>query len=106
MEKSQNKPQFVYKQVLNHSSIYRSSSPGRKVQYSISDQEAFVGWFVEISLVITLALVIIIIAFCFMAVSVYNGLIALDKQVQRAWANVDIIQKQRFDEIPQLIDVI
>jgi LemA protein len=41
-----------------------------------------------------------------MAVSVYNGLIALDKQVQRAWANVDIIQKQRFDEIPQLIDVI
>jgi LemA protein len=38
--------------------------------------------------------------------SVYNGLVSLRNQVERAWANIDVILKQRFDEIPQLIQVI
>lgn len=40
------------------------------------------------------------------AISVYNGLIALKNQVDRAWANIDVILKQRFDEIPQLIQIL
>ncbi len=41
-----------------------------------------------------------------MGVGIYNGLIRLKKQVERAWANIDVILKQRHDEIPQLIQVI
>ena len=41
-----------------------------------------------------------------MGVAIYNGLIRLKKQVERAWSNIDIILKQRHDEIPQLIQVI
>jgi LemA protein len=41
-----------------------------------------------------------------MAISIYNGLVALKSQLERAWANVDVILKQRFDEIPQLVQVI
>ena len=37
---------------------------------------------------------------------VYNGLVSLKNQVDRAWANIDVILKQRFDEIPQLIQVL
>jgi LemA protein len=41
-----------------------------------------------------------------MGIGIYNGLVRLKNQVQRAWANIDVILKQRFDEIPQLIQVI
>lgn len=40
------------------------------------------------------------------AVGVYNGLVGLRKQVDRSWANIDVILKQRHDEIPQLIQII
>lgn len=38
-------------------------------------------------------------------ISVYNGLVFLKNQVDRAWANIDVILKQRHDEIPQLLSV-
>lgn len=41
-----------------------------------------------------------------MFVSIYNGLVRLKNEVERAWANIDVILKQRFDEIPQLVQVI
>lgn len=41
-----------------------------------------------------------------MGINIYNGLVALRSQLERAWANIDVILKQRFDEIPQLIQVI
>src|SRR3954462_7692461 len=42
----------------------------------------------------------------FTGVSIYNGLISLRAQVERAWSNIDVILKQRFDEIPQLVQVV
>lgn len=38
--------------------------------------------------------------------SSYNNLVRLRNQLERAWANIDVILKQRYDEIPQLIQVI
>lgn len=38
--------------------------------------------------------------------SCYNRLIDLRNQLERAWSNIDIILKQRFDELPQLMKVI
>ncbi len=40
-----------------------------------------------------------------MAVSAYNGLVSLRNQVDRAWANIEVILKQRFDLIPKLITI-
>lgn len=37
------------------------------------------------------------------AVSIYNGLIALRNNVGRAWANIDVLLKQRHDELPKLV---
>lgn len=42
----------------------------------------------------------------FVFVSMYNRLVSLRTQLERAWSNIDVILKQRFDEIPQLIQVI
>jgi LemA protein len=40
------------------------------------------------------------------AVGIYNGLVSLKKQVERSWANIDVILKQRHDEVPQLIKIV
>jgi LemA protein len=49
--------------------------------------------------------VAILICF-FIAVTVYNNLVGLNKQIDRAWTNIEILLKQRFDEIPQIIQVV
>ena len=37
--------------------------------------------------------------------SVYNGLIVVSRNIEKAWANIDVLLKQRHDEIPKLIEV-
>jgi LemA protein len=54
---------------------------------------------------VTIALGIIAVAFLGLAIGIYNNLVSLRQQVERAWANIDVILKQRFDEIPQLIEI-
>lgn len=37
------------------------------------------------------------------AISIYNGLIAIKNNIGRAWANIDVLLKQRHDELPKLV---
>jgi LemA protein len=39
-------------------------------------------------------------------VGIYNGLVSLKHGVDRAWANIDVLLKQRHDEIPKLVDTV
>lgn len=45
----------------------------------------------------------VVIAMC---ITIYNNLVGLNKQVDRSWANIETILQQRFDEIPQLVEVV
>lgn len=36
---------------------------------------------------------------------VYNGLIALRNDIDKSWANIDVLLKQRHDEVPRLVEV-
>jgi len=38
------------------------------------------------------------------AVTIYNGLVALKHAVGRAWRNIDVLLKQRHDELPELVE--
>ena len=38
-------------------------------------------------------------------VMIYNGLIALKNNIDKAWANIDVMLKQRHDELSKLLDV-
>ena len=38
-------------------------------------------------------------------VLLYNGLVALKHGVAKAWANIDVLLKQRHDELPKLVEV-
>lgn len=51
-------------------------------------------------------IVILILSLSMMGLNIYNGLVKLKNQVERAWANIDVILKQRSDEIPQLVQTI
>ena len=37
-------------------------------------------------------------------ISLYNNLIQLKHGVAKAWANIDVLLKQRHDELPKLIE--
>ena len=39
------------------------------------------------------------------AVGLYNTLVRLSKNIDKAWSNIDVVLKQRHDELPKLVDV-
>lgn len=46
-----------------------------------------------------------IVGFVVYFTTVYNGLIQVKHNIEKAWANIDVILKQRHDEIPKLVEV-
>jgi LemA protein len=51
-----------------------------------------------------LALGIVVVALLY-AIVVYNGLVQLKHNIAKAWANIDVLLKQRHDELPKLVEV-
>lgn len=39
------------------------------------------------------------------AVATYNTLVRLSNNIDKAWANIDVILKQRHDELPKLVEI-
>src|SRR3546814_9187591 len=50
---------------------------------------------------IWLALVLAALAY---AIIVYNGLVNLKHAIGKAWSNIDVLLKQRHDELPKLVE--
>lgn len=46
-----------------------------------------------------------IIITIFYAVGLYNHLVSVKHSVAKAWANIDVLLKQRHDELPKLVEV-
>jgi LemA protein len=42
----------------------------------------------------------------FFAYTSYNEVIALKQRIDKAWANIDVALKQRFDELPNLVSAV
>ncbi len=54
-----------------------------------------VGLFIVLALIVTLALYVVLI---------YNNLVRLKHNVSQAWSNIDVLLKQRHDELPKLVE--
>lgn len=50
---------------------------------------------------ILLGIVVVVAAY---GVMIYNGLVLLKHAVAKAWANIDVLLKQRHDELPKLVE--
>lgn len=55
----------------------------------------------EIGTFVTLGILVVI---AFYGVAIYNGLVNLKHGVTKAWANIDVLMKQRHDELPKLVE--
>jgi LemA protein len=55
--------------------------------------------------IISLAFLIAIFGLIAYVVMIFNGLIAVKNDIAKAWANIDILLKQRHDELSKLLDV-
>ena len=49
------------------------------------------------------AIVLLVTGAAIYVVIVYNGLVRLQNEIGRAWASIDVLLKQRHDEIPNLV---
>jgi LemA protein len=58
------------------------------------------------SLVSGLAIFLFVAGVLTYAVILYNGLVRLRNENDRAWANIDVLLKQRHDEIPNLVETV
>jgi len=45
-----------------------------------------------------------VVVLAFYIVSIYNHLVRLKHNVSKAWSNIDVLLKQRHDEIPKLVE--
>src|SRR5215469_6968389 len=55
--------------------------------------------------VILLGFLFVIVGVVVYLVMIYNGLVVLKNDIDKAWANIDVMLKQRHDELPKLIEV-
>jgi LemA protein len=57
-----------------------------------------------IGAIFAVGLVILVIGF--IVVTDYNAVMALRQRIDKAWSNVDVILKQRHDQLPMLVDAV
>jgi LemA protein len=57
------------------------------------------------TLLIGILLIIGLVALIAYLVGVYNMLVRLANNIDKAWSNIDVILKQRHDELPKLVQV-
>src|SRR5450755_3097335 len=51
------------------------------------------------------ALLLGVLLLCGWGLVLYNGLVAARQECERAWSNVDVLLKQRHDEVPRLVEI-
>lgn len=55
----------------------------------------------DIGTIILLAAILLLVVYI---ISLYNHLVRLKHNVSKAWSNIDVLLKQRHDEIPKLVE--
>ena len=56
----------------------------------------------DFSLLLLLAVLVVVV---FFGIFIYNNLVTLKHSVSKSWSNIDVLLKQRHDELPKLVEV-
>lgn len=56
----------------------------------------------ELGILIIVAILIVTVLY---VIFIYNNLVALKHNVSKAWSNIDVLLKQRHEELPKLVEV-
>jgi len=49
---------------------------------------------------------VVILVVTFLVLAIYNAVVALELRIDKAWANIDVALKQRFDQLPNLVEAV
>jgi len=60
----------------------------------------------EISIILLTAGVVFLIGLLVFFIIIYNSFIRMQNNIDKSWANIDVLLKQRSDEIPNLVRVV
>lgn len=52
------------------------------------------------------AIGVVVAIILFLVVATYNDVVALQRRIDKAWANVEVALQQRFDQLPALVDAV
>lgn len=55
-------------------------------------------------ILVGLVLILIVVGVFAYLITIYNSLVRLKNDIDKAWANIDVLLKQRHDELPKLIE--
>ena len=55
---------------------------------------------------VAFAVTIVGLVLAFIVVTEYNAVVALRQRIDKAWANIDVVLKQRHDQLPALVDAV
>ena len=54
---------------------------------------------------VLVVLLIVVVVLAVYLIMTFNNLVTVKNNVARAWANIDVLLKQRHDEIPKLVEI-
>jgi LemA protein len=56
--------------------------------------------------VIVIAVVLLVVVFIAWLIGIYNSLVRLKNNIKKAWSNIDVLLKQRHDELTKLLSTV
>ena len=56
------------------------------------------------TILLLLVIFLAVAGFFIYLITIYNSLVRLKNDIEKAWANIDVLLKQRHDELPKLIE--
>ena len=59
-----------------------------------------------VGFVLAIVLAVVILGLAFIVLSTYNEIVGLAQRIDKAWANIDVALKQRYDELPNLVQAV
>jgi LemA protein len=59
----------------------------------------------QVGVIMLVFLILVVLGVFLYFVTIYNGLIRLKNNMDKSWSNIDVLLKQRHDEIPKLVAI-
>ena len=59
---------------------------------------------IGVAILIALVVVLFVVGIFIYFITIYNSLVRLRNDINKSWANIDVLLKQRHDELPKLIE--
>jgi LemA protein len=57
-----------------------------------------------VAILMGLVVILVVVGLLVYFITIYNSLVRLRNDIDKAWANIDVLLKQRHDELPKLIE--